>query len=292
MIVARRGNSQLDDLRNGMGQIIGPDGRRHPPAPIISILARGYWEPVEVPLSHGGPGSGNWGHTSESRKGVGQGGSDPGGGAAAIQGLVDKLWRPKETHVFGRLDDYDPLNAPYKKALDRNYINGESLPSSSEQHVAFMSYKSVEWVEINKALRAGEDYERADLMKSLIDSTPPLPEDLVLFRGVGRHAANQLVDAGEGTVFEDKGMQSFSLEPQVSNVFAHEIFTEETGGLVDNVVMLTFQTEGKTKGVFMGGQEEEVVLKPCKWEVAGRFERTFERDDAKYRYIFLKVRPV
>jgi hypothetical protein len=32
----------------------------------------------------GGPGSGNWGHTSETRRGVGRGGSDPGGGLVAI----------------------------------------------------------------------------------------------------------------------------------------------------------------------------------------------------------------
>ena len=45
----------------------------------------------------GGPGSGNWAHISETRRGVGRGGSDPGGGLSAIGAAPEST--PRERHT-------------------------------------------------------------------------------------------------------------------------------------------------------------------------------------------------
>lgn len=184
--------------------------------------------------------------------------------------------------------DYAPVSAPAPvltqpaagarvydfKALYKNlgYPSPDYFGSDEQTIMDIESYISKEdtfYEEINGYLRfypapydwSGTGPEDAKLIVKNIDGifrkAPPLPADLVLFRGLSlKYRGNKPYPAGEE--FTDKGYASTSTSFKVANYFATGMHDDSAG---ERKAILVLYFDKAEKGIMIDQNEDEVILK-------------------------------
>lgn len=98
--------------------------------------------------------------------------------------------------------------------------------------------------------------------------TKPIPEG-VLYRGVGRRTTEQLLKSPIGSVCEDKGFQSYSINPDTASGFSGT-YIAPTGTTRERVLVRAI-SDGKQLGIAGTDYESEVIIKPgTKWKIANK----------------------
>jgi hypothetical protein len=203
-------------------------------------------------LQHGGPGSG-W-YAEEGHVPGSQGGSGPGGGGEEM---------PKEKESF--MEE----NAAVALSTEMGMTRYNEVKAFSPAHEkALAKYTSSTYQDINGKLRAGSflggEKKTVEKMDELLDNAPPLPKGKDIYRGVGSTTGEKMIkNMKVGDICEDKGFQSFSTHPYTAGYFSRRTTSDEEMMATnkDHRVVIKVTTDGKTKGVLIGGAEHEVLLK-------------------------------
>lgn len=100
----------------------------------------------------------------------------------------------------------------------------------------------------------------------IINKAPALPEGLEMWRGLGEHSGETLAGKNIGDICEDKGFQSFSLNPQTADSFA------QTWGDKGDVTMIRAITSGSEKGIYLSNRGEHEVIMPrgTAWKIVAK----------------------
>jgi hypothetical protein len=209
-------------------------------------------EEEDKSLQHGGPGSG-W-YAEEGHVPGSQGGSGPGGGGEEM---------PKEKESF--MEE----NAAVALSTEMGMTRYNEVKAFSPAHEkALAKYTSSTYQDINGKLRAGSflggEKKTVEKMDELLDNAPPLPKGKDIYRGVGSTTGEKMIkNMKVGDICEDKGFQSFSTHPYTAGYFSRRTTSDEEMMATnkDHRVVIKVTTDGKTKGVLIGGAEHEVLLK-------------------------------
>ena len=140
-----------------------------------------------------------------------------------------------------------------------------------EQDEALWSYATNSYLNMQSVARTGEigldakDPEviarittANDNLDTLISSAPPLPSDLVTYRGVQGDIAESLLAAKSGDVITDKGFSSTSLLREKAEIYTT---TPLPGSLrpSENKAMLEIINPSGTRGIMVDAFNEDIV---------------------------------
>jgi hypothetical protein len=251
----------------------------------------GIEEDEDESLQHGGPGSG-WtaedGHVPGSQGGSGEGISDEvkdtlsGGKNESIKEPLDKL-------VKGGNTDYGE-----KVWYDRNLSD----------------YVNSGFVGVNRELRGIEKSQamaRIPELDQIINAAPPIPDGVVLWRGVGSFSGPRLANAEVGSECSDKAFQSHSISLTKAKDFSYAWFPDERKGepgggeeingfLVEHHTIVRAISDGKVQGVFTDkmNEKEVIVKRGQRWKIVSKIEVDHEDSPggAVIRTHIITVRPI
>lgn len=147
---------------------------------------------------------------------------------------------------------------------------GKTVPF--EQDDALFSYTSNSYLNMQSVARTGQvaldssSPERiAKIMKanddlaSLISSAPPLPSDLLTYRGVQGDVAKTFLTAKPGDIITDKGFSSTSLLREKAEIY---IDAPLPGALAvsENKAILEIINPSGTRGIMVEGFQNDIIL--------------------------------
>ena len=114
-------------------------------------------------------------------------------------------------------------------------------------------------------------------MDQIIEKAPGLPEGLVMWRGLGAESGAMLIQKSIGDICQDKGFQSFSLNPSVA-----EHFTAGTMENPNEATLLRVVTAGGEKGFYNVGNElneyEMIMARGTSWQIVAKEDVAFGRE--------------
>jgi hypothetical protein len=226
------------------------------------------------PVVHGGPGSGNFGH--EGRPGL-RGGSAPGSTGAWVEQYVKRFFEHGEIGIWHFNESQDILRQREKDIQANDWATLKDKDHDAYNSLTAWSMRA--YGDINRTMWGTEDepytHYHIDNINRAIDESPPIKEGTLIFRGVDPKSTAQLLDAEPGTTFEDKGFQSFSIQAEIAKGFSYDHSEPIPGSdrYIQHQTVLAYEADGKTRGIYIGSEgEEEVLLKPSKWEVVRRVD--------------------
>jgi hypothetical protein len=141
-----------------------------------------------------------------------------------------------------------------------------------------------EFTAINAYARTGELPKDSTLTKakadkiiagldSAVSNSPPVPEGVSLYSGIGKTQGAEVLALGVGETFGDKDFQSFSTDivraKSASGAIAKNANTKDR-------VVLKFDGDNSTKGIVVLGSEGEVILGRDKQYVVTKKESVVE----------------
>ncbi|MFA6364589.1 ADP-ribosyltransferase [Methanoregula sp.] len=167
-----------------------------------------------------------------------------------------------------------------KAAYDGNLEETEGMYM---RDTALKDYCNEEYSVINANLR-GEHYNEyrnfEDVIDTSIESAPPIPEGLELYRGVGTNSGQVLAGKEIGDVCQDAAYQSHSLNPATAGGFAKG-WEDEEGNTHKTVIRAV--TSGKEKGLYINNEAhwetELIIARDTSWKIVGKEEFTNDADE-------------
>jgi len=190
--------------------------------------------------------------------------------------------------VITREREYDVPGKEYALAQEKEFgLKKTKLQPEDEEAVKFYAAKKdpsgkkdteqLGYRRMNNQMRGKADptpevQEKIEAMKGVVDKSPPLPEGVQLFRGIGDDHSETLYGMKVGDVCEDKGFQSWTLNPNTANAFTGYV-TEAGAGVLDPdwqaaKPVMRLVGDGATRGFYYrGGSENEMIINPSQLRV-------------------------
>ena len=213
---------------------------------------------------HGGPGSGRY-----------PAGSGDDGGGASSKGfdkeaskslVVTNDHKEYDTKLMKTLADGGGAKVATAIAEAQDAQLSKNMEYAEARSDQVGNYTGTGYLEINKNLRSDGPTTDAIYAKmdKVIDESPELPRGTVMYRGVGEHSAQRLMDMKPGDTCNDKAYQSFSTNPRVASTFTS--YTTNKGKR--DAVIIRAVSNGNQKGFVVGHAEHEIIMpRGTAWKV-------------------------